>query len=236
MTVRREEQEEFLRKTGAFFWFPGLTERRYFWIRILAGIFLGNIGAVAAELFLEKTAVIWLSAAAAGISGYWLPGGAFRLSDSRDNLRMTADIRRLYEYVRIQTKAGMYLTNILSVCYLATANRRLKQALLEMNGKIVATSDITAAVQEFGKKFNNEYIDQFCVIILQAGQSGRMTKMLGDITEQITEMERQLLARRRNQMERRVLALSLLIFSVIILTALYLLGISFYDSISGILM
>ena len=107
--------------------------------------------------------------------------------------------------------------------------------MLEMNGKIVATSDITAAVQEFECKFNNEYIDQFCVIILQAGQSGRMTRMLGDMTEQITDMERQLLVRRRNQVERRVLAFSLLIFSVIILTAIYLLAMSFYDSITGIL-
>ena len=63
---------------------------------------------------------------------------------------MTADIRRLYEYVGSRPKQGCIL-QIFSVCYLATANRRLKQALLEMNGKIVATSDIIVAVQEFGK-------------------------------------------------------------------------------------
>lgn len=230
-----EGQRAFLKSTGGVFWFPKLTEKRYFRIRLTAAVLFGVAAAAAAEGFRLPIWAAGCFLAAAVPGGFFFPRLALRISDRRDNERMMPDIRKLFEYVRIQTKAGMYLTNTLAACYLKISNGRLKQALMELNAQIIAANSISGAIRDFNEKFDNEYISQFCVIVLQWEESGMMAGMLEDMSGQITDMEKQLLRQKQNRMERKVLLITLLVFCGIILIGAYQLAMSFLSSVSGIM-
>lgn len=230
-----EGQEAFLLKTGAIFWFPWLTEERYFLLRILSGIVCGSCVLSGAHL-LEFSGILRIVLLMPGlVIGFFLPMLLFKISDARDNEQMTTDIRKLYEYVKIQVKAGMYLTNTLSACYLAISNRRLKQGLLELNSRLIATNSVPMAIADFGQKFTNEYIAYFCLIVSQSEQSGRMAQMLDDMTRQMEDLEKYMMAQKRGRMERKVLFLTLFVFVGILLVAAYQLAVSLLSSVTGIM-
>lgn len=228
-------QQAFLLKSGAMFWLPWLTEERYFLLRLAASVVCGGCG-VGVGILLEAGWGMDLILGIAGmILGFFLPMMVFRISDARDNEQMTADIRKLYEYVKIQVKAGMYLTNTLSACYLAISNRRLKQGLLELNSRLIATNSVPLAIADFGEKFTNEYIAYFCLIVSQSEQSGRMAQMLSDMTRQMEDLEKYMMTQKRGRMERKVLFLTLFVFVGILLIAAYQLAASLLSSVSGIM-
>ena len=228
-------QERFLRKSGAMFWLPWLSEERYFLLRIGTALLCGVCGVGLGRLLELPCVAVGTGFIFGLVLGYFLPMIAFQVSDKRDNEQMMSDIRKLYEYVKIQVKAGMYLTNTLSACYLAISNRRLKQGLLELNSRLVATNSLSLAMADFEEKFTNEYIGYFCLIIKQSEQSGRMAQMLEDMTRQMTDMERYMMKQKKGRMERRVLLLTLLVFVGIILIAAYELTISLMTSVTGII-
>ena len=225
----------FLQKSGALFWLPWLTEERYFLLRVIVALLCAACG-LGIKVLLELSPLVGVAWATVGMTfGYMLPKLVFRISDMRDNEQMTADIRKLYEYVKIQVKAGMYLTNTLSACYLAISNRRLKQGLLELNSRLVATNSVPVAIADFGEKFTNEYIAYFCLIVSQSEQSGRMAQMLDDMTRQMEDLEKYMMTQKRGRMERKVLFLTLLVFVGILLIAAYQLAVSLLSSVSGIM-
>ena len=204
-------------------------------IRMLSAVLFVLLAWAAGGLFHVPYRVAMLIWGVAAPGGFFFPRLVLVISDKRDNEQMMPDIRKLFEYVKIQTKAGMYLTNTLAACYLTISNRRLKQALLELNAQIVAANSISTAIRDFNEKFKNEYISQFCIIVRQSEESGMLTGMLEDMSGQITEMEKQLLRQKQNRMERKVLFITLMVFLGIIMIAAYQMAFSFLSSVSGIL-
>ncbi|MBQ8822989.1 MAG: hypothetical protein IJZ82_10125, partial [Lachnospiraceae bacterium] len=73
----------------------------------------------------------------------------------------------------------------------------------------------------FQSYFNNRYIDTLCITILQAMESGQAVELLGDISEQIKEMELLLQSRRKEQLDRSVTFYQLGIFALILVLTLY---------------
>ena len=55
---------------------------------------------------------------------------------------MMPDIKVIYDTLRIQTKAGVFINEALGQCYLKVRNERLKEALLILNGKLIRDKDI----------------------------------------------------------------------------------------------
>ena len=228
-------QQAFLLKSGAVFWMPWLTEERYFLVRIISSLVCGGCGICLGLLFDGMQSLCPIFFFFGFILGFFLPRIVFLISDARDNEQMAGDIRKLYEYVKIQVKAGMYLTNTLSACYLAISNRRLKQGLLELNSRLIATNSVSIAIADFGQKFTNEYIAYFCLIVSQSEQSGRMAQMLEDMTRQLEDLEKYMMTQKRGRMERKVLILTLFVFVGILLIAAYQLATSLLSSIAGIM-
>lgn len=228
-------QDGFLRKCGAYFWLPWLTQERYFVLRIVAAMLCSVCGLRLCHSLNGTSSIFSLVFMVVGaLIGYFLPMLVFQISDKRDNEQMMSDVRKLYEYVKIQVKAGMYLTNTLSACYLAISNRRLKQGLLELNSRLIATNSISLAIADFGEKFTNEYIAYFCLIVSQSEQSGRMTQMLEDMTRQMEDMQQYMMTQKRGRMERKVIFFTLLVFLGILLIAAYQLALSLMSSVVGI--
>ena len=59
-------------------------------------------------------------------------------------------------------------------------------------------ADIYEALDRFQSRFDNRYIDSLCITILQALESGQALALLGDITEQIKDMEETVLERKKS--------------------------------------
>ncbi|WP_343246767.1 hypothetical protein [Diplocloster hominis] len=163
--------------------------------------------------------------------GFQAPDGFIRLSNNQDNDEMMADIKNVYDTLRIQTKAGVYLTYSLSECYLAVENGRLKAALLTLTNRIVAKSDITNALDEFHGKFENKYIDILCMILQQSLESGRTVQVLEDVSSQLTDMQHAIHMKEKEKLDRKIQVLQLLIFVGIMGVCLLGLGTEIMDSI-----
>ena len=146
------------------------------------------------------------------VVGFLLPDVFVNESDKSDNSNMAMDIKNIYDSLRIQTKAGVYLTESLSECYLIVKNARLKKALLELTSAIVAQSDIVMAVEEFNSKFNNRYIDEFCIIMKQSLESGRTVKLLDDISAQLADMQAAINIKEKEKLQRKIMYGQILLY------------------------
>lgn len=150
------------------------------------------------------------------VLGFFFPDFIVSESDKSDNNKMSMDIKNIYDSLRIQTKAGVYLTESLSECYLIVRNGRLKKALLQLTSAIVAQSDIVMAVEEFNRKFNNRYIDEFCIIMKQSLESGRTVKLLDDISAQLADMQAAINIKEKERLQRKIMYGQLLLYGGIL--------------------
>lgn len=152
--------------------------------------------------------VFWMLAPAygvlAGLAGFFLPAVLALYMNRKDNLRMLPELKLMYHSLEIQTRAGVYVTDSLAELYGSVQEKRLKQALLELAGDLVMRSDLSEALESFQKKFDNRYIDSLCMIILQATESGQAVDLLGDLSEQIKDMEAAVLGQKKEALDRSV--------------------------------
>lgn len=149
--------------------------------------------------------------------GFWLSNKIVLWMNSIDNDEMLADIRRLYDTLRLQAKAGMYLTESLMEAYRVVSTKRLKKALLELNANISMNHQIIDGIDEFASKFNNEYINMLCITIKQAEKSGQSVKILNDISSQLVSVEKQMHKKEEKSLEHKLLIMLLMLFGTIIL-------------------
>lgn len=64
-------------------------------------------------------------------------------------------------------------------------------------------------------------MDSLCIILLQALESGQAVELLGDIGEQIKDMEETVLKRRKSALDRSITFYQLGILAVVLAIALY---------------
>ena len=83
-------------------------------------------------------------------------------------------------------------------------------------------SDLGNALEEFQRKFKNKYIDTLCITIMQACESGQAVELLGDIADQIKDMELLLQQRRKDRLDRSTTFYQLGIFAITLCLTLYL--------------
>lgn len=141
------------------------------------------------------------------ITGYFLVRMIVRLSNQRDNRAMMEDIKTLYDTLRIQSKAGVFLTPALAECYLMVKNRRLKQALLELTNQITAQKDVEEAVEGFRSKFDNGFLEDFCLVVRQSLSSGQTVQMLNDMGEQLAGLQHAITLKEEEALKRKLMLL-----------------------------
>lgn len=180
---------------------------KYLLIKMGCAVFFGVLAMQAHVLAFIPAVVV----------GFLFPDLVVTQSDKSDNANMALDIKNIYDNLRIQTKAGVFLTESLSECYLIVKNGRLKKALLQLTSEIVAQSDIIMAVEEFNKKFNNNYIDEFCVIMKQSLESGRTVKLLDDISNQLADMQAAINIKEKEKLQRKIMYGQLLLYGGVLI-------------------
>lgn len=166
-----------------------------------------------------------------GITGFFLPDVLLTVSNSADNDAMLGDIKCIYDTLRIQTKAGVFLSASLSECYLAVRNRRLKSALLELTNDISTRRDIADALERFNEKFDCGQIDIFCIVIRQSMESGRSVKVLEDLSLQMNDLQHAINMKEKEALDRKVQVIELLIFIGLLAVTVYSLGVEVMSSI-----
>lgn len=152
---------------------------------------------------------------------FYLPHGMLAYLNGKDNERILPELKLVYHALEIQIRAGVYVTDALTECYGSVQDRRLRGALLDLAGDIVMKADVYEALEQFQGRFDNRYIDSLCIIILQALESGQALELLGDIGEQIKDMERTVLERKKSALDRRVTFYQLGILAVVLGISLY---------------
>lgn len=166
-----------------------------------------------------------------GVIGFFLPDILLTISNSIDNDAMLEDIKCVYDTLRIQTKAGVFLTASLSECYLAVRNKRLKRALLELTNDISTRREVDDALERFNGKFDCGQIDIFCIIIGQSMESGRSVKALEDISLQMNDLQHAINMKEKEALDRKVQIIELLVFIGLLAVTVYSLGVEVMSSI-----
>ena len=133
-------------------------------------------------------------------------------------------MKKIYDTLRIQTKAGVFLDDALSECYLAAKNRRLKNALLELTTEISIKKNIEEALENFNGKFRNEHIRTFCMVINQAQDSGKSSQLLKDLSDQMKDLQHYINMKNKEALDRKVQIIELLIFIGLLAVTIYGLG------------
>lgn len=211
-SVWYQRTEKWLRRNGAVFHYgKGIDPARFLAVRIVLAL-LG---------FLALSRVgVW-----AGIGGlvclFFLPVLLLDHLNRRDNESMLPELKLVYHALEIQIQAGVYVTDALSECYGSVQEQRLRTALLDLAGDIVMKADIYEALDRFQNRFDNRYIDSLCITILQALESGQALALLGDISEQIKDMEETVLERKKGALDRSITFYQLGVLTVVLGIALY---------------
>lgn len=143
------------------------------------------------------------------------------VSNKSDNDAMLDDVKNIYDTLRIQTKAGVYISGALSECYLVVKNERLKRALLELTSDISAKNNITEALNDFSGKFKNEYIDVLSIIIKQSLKSGQAVKLFDDIKLQISDIDSAIATKEKGKIKGRISIVQVSVYVGILAVTLF---------------
>lgn len=207
-----EKWEEFLRTNGAAYHYGR-------WINPVSYLTL-CLALAGAGCIIGLSLGILPGIAAAALAAC-LPGILLERMNRRDNEAMLTDLNLLYHAVAIQIRAGVYVTDALAEVYGSVKQIRLRDGLQALSGDIVMKADLGDALERFQGQFNNRYIDSLCITILQAMESGQAVELLGDIADQIKDMELTLQSRKKERLDRSVTFYQLGIFAAIIAVVLY---------------
>lgn len=156
-----------------------------------------------------------------GIVGWKFPDIVIKLINREDNEKIFKDMKMLYDSLRIQQSAGIFITNSLMHSYRIVRCKRLKAALRSLSSDIMLDKDIDKALNALSIKFKNDNIDEFVSIISQSIQTGRMRDMLEQINKQMQNMEDIINQKRENAVNSRMLIIIMLLFVGIVAMVTY---------------
>ena len=207
-----ERMENWLRKNGASYHIgKKIDPGRFTGLCIVlgsAGFLAGMSISVFAGLVLGTALLLFLP----------LCVPALNRSDSKE---MLPDIRLIYHSLGVQIKSGVYVTDALAECSSSVTNVRLKDALSEFYAEVIMKSDIYSSLERFRSSFDDRYIDSLCITVVQALESGQALELLGDIAEQVRDMEEEVFESRKASLDRLLTLCQLLVLGAVLATALY---------------
>ncbi len=207
-----QKTQSWLEKNGAAFHYGRRMEPlRYLAVRILLAA-VGMLVMLSASVF---------AGLCAGLVLFFLPDVLLLYLNSRDNEKLLPELKLIYHALEIQIRAGVYVMDALTECYGSAKSARLRAALLRLAGDVAVKADAHQALERFQAGFDNRYIDSLCMIILQALESGQALELLGDIGEQLKDMEETVLAKRKGALDRSVTFYQLGILSAVLGVAVY---------------
>ncbi len=155
------------------------------------------------------------------IVGFQAPKMYMVYINKQDNEVMLPEINLLFNTLSLQIRSGVNVVDALTECYGNVTDKRLRNALIDLSGELILNADLRTALANFQGKFDDRYIDSFCIIILQAMESGQAVDLLADISEQIKDMESVVLQKKKAALDRKVTFYMLGIMAIMIAVVIY---------------
>lgn len=210
---RYEEKKIYLSQMGVNYAIGRtVSPEEFLLVKIVTGFFVAVVSA-------------WSFGVAGGVAGwftgYFVYDILIRLLNNAENEKMLPDIKCVFDTLKIKTESGMFLTSAIMECYKNTRNPRLKQALFEMNGELIAKNDISETIDNFRLKFHNKQIDILCIILKQSMESGKTVEILKDISDHLNDMQQSIDLKTKNKMESQTLIIQLLMYVLIMVLCVY---------------
>jgi len=218
-----ERIDTYLRNHGGYYMFTWLEP--FSFLMIKSG-FAVLMFLVIFSLIPSNVLIALLCAVLGAIVGFFGPDLILNIANESDNDDMLQDVKSIFDTLRTQTKAGVFLTNSLAECYMIVGNPRLKSALLDMTNKIIIKNDIEDAVKDFNKEFTSPYIDTLCVTILQSMESGKSVQILEDLSKQIADMQSAINIKEQEKLDSKIQVLEMMVFLGLIISVLFVLVMS----------
>lgn len=206
-----ETRRQLCKRGGYFHFGPWMTP----------GVWLGMRIVTACVGFVVMSELSVLAGVICAMTFYYGADVLLWYLNKRDNERMLPEIRLIYHALEIRIRAGVYVADALAECYAGVNEKRLKQALLDLAGAITMKADVHDALDLFQGKFDNRYIDALCITITQALESGQAVELLGDIAEQVKDMEVTVLSQRKGALDRSITFYQLGILAAVLGMVLY---------------
>ena len=204
--------DAFINKYGVNFMIKGITPVGYVALKLIASLFVMMVT-------MHENVVLGL---AFGPACYYILDFIFIESNKSDNKLMLEDIKNVYDTLRIQIKAGVYITSVLTDCYLVVKNKRLKKAFLELTSDIAAKNDLEESLDRFTYKFDNQYIDNLATVIKQSMTTGQAGKMFDDIKGQINDIENAMVEAEKQRINTQIIIVQALMYVAILVSTVYL--------------
>ena len=157
----------------------------------------------------------------AGITGWKFPDIIIKMINREDNEKIFKDMKMLYDSLRIQQSAGIFITDSLMYSFRIVRSKRLKAALRDLSNDIMLYKDIDKALSTLSTKFKNDNVDEFVSIVSQSIQTGRMMDMLEQINKQMQNMEDIINQKRENAVNTRMLIIIMMLFVGIVAMVVY---------------
>lgn len=155
------------------------------------------------------------------VTGMSVPTVMLIISNASDNDKMLMDLRNLFEMLKIQIHAGVYMMDALENCTHKVTSKRLKNALNRLISEIYMSKNIMEALDDFNERFRNPHIDTLVIILKQSMETGYSVSNLDSAFEQILDVEKAIYIRMENSVERNVQILQVLFMAGIIAMAVY---------------
>lgn len=207
-----EEKENFLKSNGIWF-LVGIEIKwwMYMLFRIFISLFLAISGYVIFSLPSFSILVVFLVS-------YFGIDHMVKLSNANDNEDMLSDIKLVFDCLRIQVKAGVYITDAINEIIHVINNKRLKRGIKQLSESIMLTNDIDGSLLYFSSLFNSKHIDTLVIILRQALVSGQSAESLDNAFSQMTDIEQAINIKIENALERKIMVLQVMeLFGIILL-------------------
>lgn len=202
-----------LNALGATYAFHGkLTPMVYIGIKFGAAILLFILGLVLGNFII---------AIFCGVAGFFGLDLLLSASNKSDNKKMTPDILAFFSVLKNQALSGISIASALAEGYALVKHPRLKSALIELSSKILAHQDFEQSIDEFNGQFSNVTISSFCTVLKQSQDSGKASKLLGDLTNQINDIQSGIRLKKANAQEMKTAFMNVLIFVGFIAAIIY---------------
>ncbi len=150
---------------------------------------------------------------------FFTPDYLIKMSNDNDNDDMLPDIKMIFDCLRIEVKAGVYISDAISQIMTGINNKRLRAGMKYLIERIAITNDIDTSLSNFNEMFNNRHIDTLVVILRQAMVSGQSGESLDNAFAQMTDIEQAINIKIENSLERKITVIQVMVFLGIILLA-----------------
>ena len=132
------------------------------------------------------------------VVAWFLPDIYYENKNKHDNVAMLYSIMDVYDVILLQIGSGVSITRIMIDAYWVVDHPRLKSALLTLTGDIVYLNDLNVAMEAFNRKFKNESLREFVILVKQLSETGSAKDMIEDIKKHTDSLQEAY-----NDMERR---------------------------------